>query len=66
MTEGRESDMHGPERWSRFAMTIVRVALLVFLIWTLFSAKFASETPIAEDVPSTPQSSRAVDTPCPT
>lgn len=66
MTEGRESDMHTSERWSRFAMTVVRVALLVFLIWTLFSARFASETPVAEDAPSAPQSSRAVDTPCPT
>jgi len=66
MPEDRESDIHRTEGWSRFAMTVVRVALLVFLIWTLFSARFATETPIAEDVPLTPQNSRTLDTPCPT
>jgi hypothetical protein len=66
MIEDHGSDMLHPGWWTRVAMAAVRVALLAFLIWTLFSARFASETPVAEDVPSTPQNSRTTTAPCPT
>ncbi len=66
MTEPHETESPLPGWWSRTAMTLVRLALLVFLIWTLFSARFARETPIAGDVPSPNRDSRTIAEPCPT
>lgn len=66
MTGDHGSDNPHPGWWSRAAMIVVRLALLVFLIWTLFSARFASETPVAEDAPSAPQNSRTITAPRPT
>lgn len=35
--------------WAKAAMNAVRLALLIFLIWALFSARFLTENPVAED-----------------
>lgn len=53
-------------KWTRAAMIVVRLALLVFLVWALASARFPAETPIAEDIPSPNINSRTVAEPCAT
>lgn len=60
------SDPAGVEKkaWSRATMIIVRVALLVFLVWALISARFPENTPVAEDAASPDQSSLSVSEPC--
>lgn len=50
--------------WSRMTMMVVRVALLVFLVWALVSARFPENTPVAEDNPAPSQNSRTVSEPC--
>lgn len=52
--------------WSRATMIIVRVALLVFLVWALVSARFPENTPMAEDAASPNQNSHSVAEPCST
>jgi len=47
-------------KWSRAAMIAVRLTLLVFLLWALFSARFPVNTPVAEDSPAPSQNSRTV------
>ena len=42
----------GASGWTRVAMIIVRLALLVFLIWALFTARLPMNTPVAEDSPN--------------
>lgn len=44
--------------WTRAAVIVVRVALLVFLVWALFSANFPAQTPVAEDTTSSKRDSR--------
>jgi hypothetical protein len=48
----------------RAAMIVVRLALLVFLIWALVSAKFPDETPVAEDGAAPTQNTHTVVEPC--
>ena len=50
--------------WSRATMIVVRVALLVFLVWALVSARFPDNTPVAEDSVPPGQNSHAVSEPC--
>jgi len=50
--------------WSRAAMIVVRLALLVFLVWALVSTRFPENTPVAEDSPASSQHSRTVAEPC--
>ncbi len=50
--------------WSRATMIVVRVALLVFLMWALVSARFPDNTPVAEDSVPPGQNSHAVSEPC--
>jgi hypothetical protein len=45
-------------------MVVVRLALLVFLVWALVSAKFPANTPVAEDTPAPSQNSRTIADPC--
>lgn len=54
----------GNARWTRAVMVVVRLALLVFLVWALVSAKFPANTPVAEDTPSPSQNSRTIADPC--
>lgn len=51
-------------RWTRAAVIIVRVALLVFLLWALISANFPGQTPVAEDAVPSHKESQAVVAPC--
>lgn len=44
--------------WTRAAVIVVRVALLVFLVWTLISANFPAQTPVAEDATPSKRDSR--------
>jgi hypothetical protein len=43
---------------------VVRVALLVFLLWTLYSSHFSDRTPVAVDPPHTPAESHSSAVPC--
>ena len=52
--------------WSRATMIVVRLALLVFLVWALVSARFPENTPVAEDSSAPSQNSQSVTDPCPT
>jgi hypothetical protein len=44
-------------------MTILRVALVVFLLWVLFSARFPEPTPVADE--GTETISATPNAPCP-
>lgn len=46
--------------WTKATMILVRLVLVVFLVWVLFSAKIATNNPVAEDTPSTSQNSKSV------
>jgi hypothetical protein len=50
--------------WNRATMIVVRVALLVFLVWALVSARFPENTPVAEDSPAPSQNSHTISEPC--
>ena len=52
--------------WSRGAMIVVRLALLVFLVWALVSARFPDNTSVAEDSAAPSQNSQSVSEPCST
>ena len=52
--------------WSRATMIVVRLALLVFLVWALVSARFPDNSPVAEDSASPGQNSHSVSEPCST
>jgi len=47
-------------------MIVVRLALLVFLVWALFSARFPTNTPVAEDSSAPRQNSSTIAEPCTT
>jgi hypothetical protein len=51
--------------WSRATMIVVRLALLVFLVWALVSARFPENSPVAEDSAAPGQNSHSVSEPCP-
>lgn len=38
--------------WTKAGLTLLRLALVVFLVWVLFSSRFPAETPFAEDAAS--------------
>jgi hypothetical protein len=44
--------------WTKAGLTLLRLALVVFLVWVLFSSRFPSDTPFAEDSSSTNRSGR--------
>lgn len=46
-----EMDPEAPEPalWTRAGLTLLRLALVVFLVWALFSGRFPGDTPVAED-----------------
>lgn len=45
--------------WTRAVIIVVRVALLVFLLWALFSSRFPGRTPVAGDTPPAPAESQS-------
>ncbi len=57
-------DSAGNGGWARTAVIVVRVALLVFLLWTLISANFPDQTPVAEDAAPSNIDSRTAVAPC--
>ena len=63
MSSVPQSTIANNVKWTRAMMVIVRLALLVFLIWALFSARFPSNTPIAEDSSTPSQNSCTVAAP---
>ena len=65
MNQMPEPAISEPVRWTRAAVMIVRVVLLVFLLWALISTNFPGETPVAEDGAAPPQDSRTAVDPCP-
>jgi hypothetical protein len=56
----------GPGRWQRVVMTVVRVALVVFLLWALLSGKLSTPTPVAGDPPAADPDSRSATEGCET
>jgi len=60
MSSVPQSTIADKVKWTRAMMIVVRLALLVFLVWALFSARFPSNTPIAEDSSTPSQNSRTV------
>lgn len=64
MSSVPDSATAGSARWTRAVMVVVRLALLVFLVWALVSAKFHANTPVAEDTPAPSQDSRTIADPC--
>jgi hypothetical protein len=50
--------------WTRAAVIVVRIALLVFLVWALVSARFPEHTPVADDATSSSQDNRSAGGPC--
>lgn len=42
-----------PALWTRAGLTLLRLALVVFLVWALFSGRFPGDTPVAKDAPAT-------------
>ena len=51
-------------RWTRAAVILLRLALLVFLVWALVSARLARETPVAGDPSPPAQEGRSMVEPC--
>ena len=49
----------GNAGWTRAVMIVIRVALLVFLLWTLASSRFPGRTPVAGDTPAAPAESHS-------
>ncbi len=60
MSSVQDSGTAENAKWTRAAMIVVRLTLLVFLVWALVSAKVPANTPVAEDSPSPTQNSRTV------
>jgi hypothetical protein len=58
------ADPGGHGGWTRAMVIVVRVALLVFLLWTLYSSHFSERTPVAGDPPPTPAESHSSAVPC--
>jgi len=50
--------------WSRATMIVVRLALLVFLVWALVSARFPENSSVAEDAAVPSQNSHSVSDSC--
>ena len=42
-----------PALWTRAGLTLLRLTLVVFLVWALFSGRFPDDTPVAEDAAAT-------------
>ena len=66
MSGVRDTAIADRGNWSRAAMIVVRLALLVFLVWALFSARFPTNTPVAEDSSIPSQNSHTISEPCTT
>lgn len=64
MSGAEDSATTESAKWTRAAIIVVRLALLVFLVWVLITAKIPANTPVAEDSPSPTQNSRTVAEPC--
>lgn len=64
MSSVPESSISETRTWTRAAMIVVRLALLVFLLWALVSARFPENTPVAEDSPAPSQTSHTAAEPC--
>ncbi len=64
MSSVPDSATAGNARWTRAVMVVFRLALLVFLVWALVSARFPENTPVAEDSPAPSQNSRTIADPC--
>ncbi len=52
--------------WSRATMIVLRLALLVFLVWALVSARYPGQPSVAEDSGVPGQNNESVTEPCST
>lgn len=60
MSSVQDSAITDTVKWTRAAMIVARLALLVFLVWVLVSAKIPANNPVAEDSPTPAKNSRTV------
>jgi hypothetical protein len=56
-------ELSGSGGWTRAVMIVARLALLVFLLWTLVSSRFPDRNPVAGDAPPKPVESHTSVTP---